>query len=211
MIFSFQFLNTMIKFFIIFFLTFTGTFTSVFGMKVKIVAIVNEEVITSYDLENRIKLTQILNPEAKKATMAELEPSVLDRMIKEKLISKAAAQNSLVIDEKEVEKEVQNVIKSNPAFKGKNSKAILGNELYKSLKEQVLSEILFSIMVQSTAREKTNFTEDEITRFQNSYNENTENKIDKNQAKQMLASMKFNEVQQNLLKNLEETAVIEKK
>lgn len=207
MISSFQFLKNMIKLFIIILLT----FTNVFAMKVKIVAIVNDEVITSYDLENRIKLTQILNPEAKKATMAELEPSVLDRMIKEKLISKAAAQNSLAIGDKELEKEAQNVIKSSPAFKGKNAKAMLGNELYKSLKEQILSEILFSIMVQSTAREKTNFSEDEIKRFQNSYNEQTDAKINKEQAKQMLASMKFNEVQQNLLKNLEETAVIEKK
>ena len=177
-----------------------------FAVSAKIVATAGTEVITSYDLETRIKLTKVLNPNYEKTNQAE-RSVVLDRLIQEKLLFSMATQNNLVLTETEIENAIKDVAKSNPNVKNisKNS------PLYSSFIEQMKGEIIFSIILQSRLAGKLDFTEEEITRFKNSYNSQNDKKINNEQSKQILTSMKINEVQIELLKSLQENNLIEKK
>ena len=177
-----------------------------FAVSMNIVATVGTDIITSYDLETRIKLTKILNPDYQKTNQAE-KSVVLDRLIQEKLLFNMAKQNNLLLTAEEVEGAIKDVAQSNPNVKniGKNS------PLYQSFIEQIKGEIIFSIILQSRLAGKLNFTEEEIIRFKNSYNVQNDKKINNEQSKQILTSMKINEAQMELLKNLQEHTLTEKK
>lgn len=183
----------------------------VFAKNVKIVGIVNDEVITSYDLQIRYELSKMLMAERlARASELEIKSFVLDSLIREKLLKKQARESNFVLLESEIVESMNNYAKSHNVLRGKNLQVFLGKDKYQSLKNQIEGEMIFGAILQSYIRDKIHFSQEEITRFMISYNENNQNKISLTEAKNMLISMKYNEVEQNLTKTLQESSVIEK-
>ena len=188
-----------------FFLSFFIIFNS-FSINVKVVATVGNEVITSYDLENKIKLIKLANPDYAKTNQA--EPSIaLERLIQERLLFSMAKQNNFSLTEAEITGAIKEISKTTPNIKNISK----DSPLYQTLVNQVKGEIIFSTILQSRLGGKLDFSQDEITRFKNAYNTQNDKKINDEQSKQILTSMKVNEVQMELLKTLQENTLIEKK
>jgi hypothetical protein len=190
----------MFKFISIFFIF----YLQVFAFTVKISANVGEDTITSRDVEIRAMLIKALNPNIPNNS---IEETALEGLIQEKLIFQMAEKNEFEIPESEIENEINQILNKNPTIK----KAITSKEIRSSFKNQIKGEIIFSSILQSQLKGKLDFSNDEVNRFRASYNEQTDNKINNAEARQMLTSMKINETQTALLKTLKESTLIEKK
>ena len=67
---------------------------STFAMQVAIVATVNDKVITSFDVTERAKISQTLNPEIfKNASGGEVKTAILERLIQEEKEKELAERN----------------------------------------------------------------------------------------------------------------------
>jgi hypothetical protein len=194
------------KFIFSFLLLLCSSINQGFAFDVKIVAIVNEEIITSYTLESRYKLTQIINGKnLRNAPKKEVENALLDRLIQEKILEKNALNNGFIISDRDVIQSMQPLLAQFPMVKSNSA-------IFESLKNQVKGEIIFSAMMQSYAKDKiSNITNEEAERFAASYNAENKAKISLVRAKELLRNAKYNELQSGLLKNLLDGAVIEKK
>lgn len=190
----------MYKFLACFFLFFISSF----ALDVKIVATVGSHIVTSYDLQNKIKLTKMIDPNF---DIKRQQDALLERLIQEKLLFNMADENGFVLTPKEIQDAVNEYIKSQPRLKtlSKNS------ALYKTLENQIKGEIIFSVILRSNIQDKIEFSQDEIIRFKNAYNSQNDKKINNKQSEEMLTSMKLNEAQAELLKSLQENTLIEKK
>jgi hypothetical protein len=190
----------MLKFFSIFFIF----LSQVFAFSIKIVANVGDEAITSRDVEIRAKLLKVLSPSIPSNSLNEAS---LEKLIQEKLLLKMSATNGFKLTDKELEAEITELTKKNPELK----KIISAKEVHLSLKEQLRGEIMFSVILQGQVQGKLDFSTEEVERFKTAYNSQNANKINNEQAKQILTSMKINEAQSSLLKTLQESTLIEKK
>lgn len=185
---------------------------NVFAISVRIVATVNDIAITSYDVKTRIDLTNLLRPEAfKNAGQQEVQNFILESLIREALFIRKSAEFGFSITEIELEGEVQNISKNISYFKGKNPKSVLNEGMYNSFKNQVLAEIISSSLIQSKLRGNVDFTEAEIERVQKSYKESEGKVITKDEARNILFSIRAQEAEQNLMSGITEDAVIERK
>lgn len=185
---------------------------NVFAISVKIVATVNDVAITSYDVKTRIDLTNLLRSEAfKNAGQQEVQNFVLESLIREALFIRKSSEFGFSITEAELEGEVQNISKNISYFKGKNPKSVLSEGMYNSFKNQVLAEIISSSLIQSKLRGNIDFTEAEIERVQKSYKESEGKVITKDEARNILFSIRAQEAEQNLMSGITEDAVIERK
>ena len=182
-----------------------------FAINVKIVAKVDDAIITSYDIEKRIEISKIFNPQAfKNVSSQEIKAMILEKMIQEKMLFKMARENNFIISEAELNETISQISSSSNNLKGKNLKSVFGEEGYNSFKEQTKGEIIFNAMLSGMAKEKLNFTKEEIVRFKNTYNQENAKKINDQEAENILKSIKINELQQQIIKNLQESSTIEK-
>lgn len=185
---------------------------SAFAMQVGIIAIVNDKVITSFDVTERVKISQTLNPEIfKNASEMEVKTAILERLIQEELLFKMANENGFQITSEEILDSIKAITATNSKLKNKNLESVLGSNGYKSFKNQVRGEIIYNAILSSQVRDKINFSEKEIERFLIAYNNENQKKINFAEAKNILTTMKINEIQQNMMKNLQENSIIERK
>ena len=185
---------------------------STFAMQVAIVATVNDKVITSFDVTERAKISQTLNPEIfKNASGGEVKTAILERLIQEELLFKMANDNGFKISNEEILDSIKTIASTNPALKNKNLENALGLNGYKSFQNQVKGEIIYNAILSSQAKDKLNFSEKEVERFMVSYNNENQKKINFAEAKNILTSMKIGEIQQSMMKNLQENSIIERK
>jgi hypothetical protein len=212
---SFQFIKIMFKFFsflILFIASNFATQVSTFAMKVSIVATVNDKIITSFDVSERVKASQTLNPEIfKNAAAEEVKMAILERLIQEELLFKMANENGFQVANEDILDSIKSIIATNSKLKNKNLESILGSNGYQSFQNQVKGEIIYNAILNSQTKDKINFSEKEVERFMLSYNSENQKKINISEAKNILTSMKINEIQQNMMKNLQENSIIERK
>jgi hypothetical protein len=180
-------------------------FCNVFAATVKIVATVGTDVITSYDLYSRIELTRLINSNFTQEPIGVQEGASLETLIQEKLLFKLAQENNFAITDEEINDTINNFAKDYPALENLAKTSIM----YLSLKDQIRGEIIFRAVLQSQLKDKLEFSEDAIERFKNAYNSQNQNKINDEQAKQILTSMKVNETQVELIKSLKENNLTE--
>ena len=72
-----------------------------------IIAYVNEEIITSFELKNRIQLLEFLN-NIKISTNQKVD--IIQSMIDEKLLSQIAKRNSISISKKQIDQYVDDIV-----------------------------------------------------------------------------------------------------
>lgn len=129
-----------------------------------IVATVNDDAITSSDLENRMRLMMLgsgIQPSPE--ILARLRGQVLRSLIDERLQLKEAKDLNITVDEKEIDEQVARLAQQNnlpvsklPDYFGKGGISIA------TLREQLRANISWGKVVQRSLRPKVNVGDDEV-------------------------------------------------
>ena len=144
----------------------------------RIVAVVNEDIITLYDLNLALQPYQAkikalnYSPEKEREALFKLRAEILNRIIDEKLTDQAVKRNNIEVSEKEIDATIERIkaarsltdedIRAGIALQG------LTMEGYrKAIKEQLLR----SILVNREIKSKIVITEDEIKKYYEAHRE----------------------------------------
>ncbi len=129
-----------------------------------IVATVNDEAISSSDLEGRVRLALLgsgIKPNEE--TLGRLREQVLRSLIDERLQTQEAKRLGIDVDEKMVDEEVSKLAQQNrqtlqtlPAFFARNGVPI------SALREQIRASIAWAMVVQRKLRPQVNITDSDV-------------------------------------------------
>ncbi len=134
----------------------------------RIVAIVDQVVITEKELAGRIKTvtTQLEKQGTELPPPAILEKQILERMITDRLQLQLASQTGLRIDDNQLDKTIERIAGQNkmdiPTFK----KALLEDGIqYRKFREDIRNEITLARLREREVDNRINITESEIDSF----------------------------------------------
>ncbi|MFZ9642871.1 MAG: peptidylprolyl isomerase [Candidatus Methylopumilus sp.] len=134
----------------------------------RIVAIVDQVVITENELADRVKtVTAQLEKQGTELPPPEiLEKQILERMINDRLQLQFAAQTGLKIDDNQLDKTIERIAEQNkmdiPSFK----KALLDDGIqYRKFREDIRNEITLARLREREVDNRINITESEIDSF----------------------------------------------
>ena len=134
----------------------------------RIVAIVDQVVITENELADRVKtVTAQLEKQGTELPPPEiLEKQILERMINDRLQLQFAAQTGLKIDDNQLDKTIERIAEQNkmdiPSFK----KALLEDGIqYRKFREDIRNEITLARLREREVDNRINITESEIDSF----------------------------------------------
>ena len=144
----------------------------------RIVAVVNEDVITLYDLNLALqpyeaKVRELnYSPEKEQEALFKLRADLLNQIIDEKLTDQAIKRNNIEVSEKEIDAAVERVKMSRSLTEedlraGLAQQGMTMEEYRKAIKEQLLRNILVNREVKS----KIVITEDEIKKYYETHRE----------------------------------------
>ena len=145
----------------------------------RIVAVVNEDLITLYDLNQAFQPYEAniralgYSPEKEREALFKLRADLLNRIIERKLTDQAIKKNNIEVSEKEIDAALERVKEgrslTDEALRAGLAQQGLTMEEYRTnLKQQLLRNILVNREVKS----KIVITEDEIKRYYDSHTEN---------------------------------------
>ena len=123
-----------------------------------IIAYVNEEIITSFELKNRIQLLEALNNIKINANQ---KSDVLQSMIDEKLLSQIAKRNGILISEKHIDQYVGDIVSNN----GLNSLDELAKKFKitkQSLFNYIKSQLLLKKLIEHQIESETSVSKKEV-------------------------------------------------
>ena len=134
----------------------------------KIVAVVNDDVITSTELANRLHSIkeQLRNQSASIPPDADLRKQVLDRMILASLQLQLADQNGIRVDDETLNRTIERIAQDNkltlPEFR-----SVLEKEGYDfaTFREDIRREIIISRVQQRQVSDRITVTDQEIDNF----------------------------------------------
>ncbi|MEY3410628.1 MAG: Chaperone SurA, partial [Pseudomonadota bacterium] len=134
----------------------------------RIVAIVDQVVITEKELADRIKTvtTQLEKQGTELPPQAILEKQILERMITDRLQLQFAGQTGLRVDDNQVDKTIERIAAQNkldlPTFK----KALSDDGIsFRKFREDIRNEILLARLREREVENRINVTESEIDNF----------------------------------------------
>ena len=130
----------------------------------RIAAIVNDEIISVYDLSSRIKLVISSSRLSRtKETVDRLAPRILNNLVDEKIKSQEAKKLGVKISEREINKALKSIETRNKMPVGQLDKFLAQNQVDKSsLVDQVEAEIAWSKVIQRKFRSRLKISEEEI-------------------------------------------------
>jgi len=135
----------------------------------RIVAVVNNEVITLSDL-NKVTTLMFAGVDKKQAftdeQRAEIEQKALEQLIEKKLIEQKAKESSIKVDDKEVSRAVEDVLKKNN-ISLEQLKEILKKDgtSIEEYRKMLRSEILQSKVIGREVRSKVTITDKDIQEY----------------------------------------------
>jgi len=129
----------------------------------RIVARVNQEVITSQDLENYCKVLKYRNPQIK--IDEEFKKKLLDTLIENKLILSLAKKENVHVPPRWVKKEIERISSFYSSFDDFSKNLAEEGLTLSLLKERLKEEYLIRFMIEKYVRSKLNITPYEITQF----------------------------------------------
>lgn len=138
----------------------------------KIVAIVNEDVITKRDLDEFIVFTRIqLSREYKgrelETKLQSMKLDLLNKLIEDRLILQEAKRNKIIINEERVKARINDIKKRYPAdaeFQKDLAKQGLSQA---DLETRIREQLLMYVVVENKVRRYITVTPDEVTSFYN--------------------------------------------
>ncbi len=151
------------KFFLAFLMTLT-TFAAAQAAPVKIAALVNGDVISSQDMQNRIKAFLMTSRiPFNKQTRLMITQRVLNGAIDEKLKLQAAAKDGINITEKEVDAQVKEFAKNNQISAAQLPQILADSGVsMATLREQLKAELAWVRVVRKKYYAENNLTQKEI-------------------------------------------------
>ena len=130
----------------------------------KIVAVVNDEVISALDVAGRMKLTLVSSGLPDNAEIRKrIEPQALRTLIDERLQSQEAARMGIGVSEKDVEDAIGRIEQANRMRKGQLEQLLKQAGIQRSaLEQQVRANIAWQKLVQRRLRAQVQIGEDEV-------------------------------------------------
>jgi peptidyl-prolyl cis-trans isomerase SurA len=130
----------------------------------KIVAVVNDEVISALDVSGRMKLTMVSSGMPDNAEIRKrIEPQVLRSLIDERLQSQEATRMGIGVTEKEIEEAIGRIEQANRMRKGQLEQMLKQAGIPRSaLEQQLRANIAWQKLVQRRLRAQVQIGEDEV-------------------------------------------------
>lgn len=126
-----------------------------------IVAMVNDEIISSLDVKERMEL--IKNTGLSHLSVRELEDRALQILVEEKLFFQEAKKYKISVDERDIKKAIESIEKQNNMEKGYISKLIKEKHLSEnSFKDQVKGQIIWNKLMGYKVSPKVVISEKDI-------------------------------------------------
>ncbi|MFQ3306822.1 MAG: parvulin-like peptidyl-prolyl isomerase [Candidatus Midichloriaceae bacterium] len=158
-----------LKFKIIFLFVFSFIYNIDYSYSDNIVAYVNGEIITSYEMNDRITLVELAN---KSKLSKDAKSEVLKELIDEKLLAQIANKNQMVISKKKIDEAMKNMAKSN-GFNNLND-FLLNYKIKKStLYKKLESQILLQVFIEKYIQPEIHISKQEIKDNTNAISQNT--------------------------------------
>jgi len=136
----------------------------------RIVAVINNDVITQYDLNDRVKLaTQQLNRQGTPLPPREvLEKQLLERLISDRIQLQFAKETGVRVDDAQLDKTLQRIAQQNnlslEAFRATLEKDGVG---FAQFREEIRNEVILERLREREVDNKTSVTDSEIDNYLN--------------------------------------------
>jgi peptidyl-prolyl cis-trans isomerase SurA len=144
----------------------------------RIVAVVNEDIITLYDLNQALQPYEAniralgYSPEKEREALFKLRTDLISRIIDRKLTDQAIKKNNIEVSEKEIDAAIER-IKETRALTDEDLRAGLAQQglTLEEYRQNVKQQLLRSILVNREVKSKIVITEDEIKRYYDAHSE----------------------------------------
>ena len=134
----------------------------------KIIAVVNEDVITQNELNNRVAdfIVQLKIDKTSKSDIKALTKQVLERMINTRIQMQLAKQLGITIDDISLNRMIENIAKSNKLTLEQLSASLASDGInFEHFREQTREELIAKQLQQRMVASKLNVSDQEIQRF----------------------------------------------
>ncbi|MBL8697372.1 MAG: peptidylprolyl isomerase [Alphaproteobacteria bacterium] len=130
----------------------------------KIVAVVNDEVISALDIVNRMRLTMVSSGLPDTAEIRKrLEPQVLRGLIDERLQAQEAARQNVTVSDEDIEGAIGRIEQANRMRKGQLGELLTrANVPRKALEQQLRAGIAWQKLIQRRLRAEVTVNEEEV-------------------------------------------------
>lgn len=143
-----------------------GLHSPLYAQKIqKIAAVVNDEIISEYDIQQRAKLTATTRGKNFSENFYnKIRSSILEKLITEKIQIQKSTELKIIVSDKELQKGIDFLEKQNKLPKGKLIEILKSRGVdINTLKDEIKSNLAWSNLVGSLLRQKVIVTDDEIT------------------------------------------------
>ncbi|MCT4575604.1 MAG: SurA N-terminal domain-containing protein [Alphaproteobacteria bacterium] len=183
---------------------------SSYANSMRVIAFVNDDIISSYDFSNRISLSLVnYSLENNEENIKKLSPVVINELILETLKKQAAFNSNLSISEEEVDNAILSIAKSNNMSEEEfKSKVFQNNNMKDSFIEKLKSDVLWNKYVSKTIAPRVNVLDKEIEDYISKNSEEAD-ELNKDKIKQILFMKKINLLQERKIRDLRDSAFIE--
>lgn len=130
----------------------------------RISAIVNDQVISAYDLKQRVKLVLVTSgiPQTPE-NIERIEKQVLRSLVDEKLQLQEAAKNDIKVQKSEIDSEIERIAKQSNVSADQILESLeKQNVSTDTLRDQIMAEIAWAKLVQRRFGARVNVSEEEI-------------------------------------------------
>jgi len=195
--------------FILIFISITFSFSkAVFANQLehKIVVLVNDAIITSFDIIQRIKINSIINDiKINEGNMNIIRNSVINELIDEKIKIQKSKEYNMKVDEKEYLEFENNILNQRGILKNKLIEVFKDNNInYNEFSKFLKTQIMWQKVIGGLYYRMVSASEIEINEV---LNKNTS--IPYNQAKQIVIQKQLDLKSNKLLRDLKNEATIE--
>jgi peptidyl-prolyl cis-trans isomerase SurA len=134
----------------------------------RIVAVVDQSVITENELEDRIRIVsgQLEKQGTQLPPHAVLEKQILERLINDRLQLQYAAQTGLRVEDNQLDKTVERIAEQNKMTVPEFREALSGEGIsYRKFREDIRNEILLARLREREVDNRINVTETEVDNY----------------------------------------------
>lgn len=143
------------------------TITSVNAMTLQIIAVVNDDIITSYDFYNRVNMALVNTGLPKnKDSFNKITPIVMQELIEESLKVQAANDVGLIISEEEINQAIMTIAQRNNMEMSEFNQSLLKSGIeIDTLKDQIEANMLWGKYVNKKIFPRVDIPEEEVDEF----------------------------------------------
>jgi peptidyl-prolyl cis-trans isomerase SurA len=149
----------------------------------RVVAVVNDDVITQYELDSTVELIlkrneQNIRPEDRERITAEARKALLDRLIEDLILRQEARRLGIVVREEELTATIQQALaKRNLSIDTLQEALIKDGTNYEKYREATRSDMIKSRILQREIRPRVSVTNEEIGAFYQEHRDEYEGKL----------------------------------